>query len=248
MRRRRVKPLPGDPPCAAGAVVPVVRCRPGTGRTTPEGRPRACEGCAKRTEHGADADAVPVGGARPAFAGPAGAGPGSKYCDHLPLYRQSQIYAREGVTLPRALLASWVGRIANLVAPLVEAIGRHVRAGDALHADDTPVPVLSPGAGKTREARHWVYLRDERPRAGPPPPAVLYRYTPDRKGIHPQADLQGFRGLLHADGYAGFNKLYEPGDDGIASEHEVACWAHVRRKSTTSIRQPDHPSLHGPWS
>lgn len=78
----------------------------------------------------------------------------SKYCDHLPLYRQSQIYAREGVTLPRALLAGWVGRVAELVAPLVEAIGRHVRAGTALHADDTPVPVLSPGAGKTRQARH----------------------------------------------------------------------------------------------
>ncbi|WP_404379499.1 IS66 family transposase [Caenispirillum salinarum] len=154
----------------------------------------------------------------------------SKYCDHLPLYRQSQIYAREGVTLPRALLAGWVGRTAALVAPLVEAIGRHVRAGDALHADDTPVPVLSPGAGKTRQARQWVYLRDERPHAGPAPPAVLYRYTPDRKGIHPQTELQGFRGLLHADGYAGFNKLYEPGEDGVASVQEVACWAHVRRK------------------
>lgn len=154
----------------------------------------------------------------------------AKYCDHLPLYRQSRIYARDGVTLPRALLAGWVGKAADLTAPLVEAVGRHVLAGEVLHADDTPVPVLSPGSGKTRQGRQWVYLRDERPHAGPAPPAVLYRYTPDRKGIHPQTELHGFRGLLHADGYAGFNKLYEPQDNAAPPVAEVACWAHVRRK------------------
>ncbi|WP_413207754.1 IS66 family transposase [Rhodospirillum sp. A1_3_36] len=154
----------------------------------------------------------------------------SKYCDHLPLYRQSQIHAREGLTLERSLLAGWVGQSASLMAPLVDAIGRHVLAGDHIHADDTPIPVLAPGTGKTRQARQWVYLRDERPHGGPAPPAVLYRYTPDRKGEHPQGELKDFRGCLHADGYPGFNKLYEPDAEGNAPVREVACWAHVRRK------------------
>jgi transposase len=145
----------------------------------------------------------------------------SKYCDHLPLYRQSQIHAREGLTLERSLLAGWVGKSASLMAPLVEAIGHHVLAGDHIHADDTPIPVLAPGTGKTRQARQWVYLRDERPHGGPAPPAVLYRYTPDRKGKHPQGELKYFRGCLHADGYAGFNKLYEADgeDDAPVREH-----------------------------
>ena len=106
----------------------------------------------------------------------------AKFCDHLPLYRQAEIYARDGVDLDRATLASWVGKAAWLVEPLGERIGRHVMAGSVIHADDTPVPVLAPGNGKTKEGRFWVYLRDERPHAGTAPPAVLYRYTPDRKG------------------------------------------------------------------
>jgi transposase len=153
-----------------------------------------------------------------------------KYCDHLPLYRQSLIYAREGVTLERALLADWVGKAAALLAPLVEAIGRQVLAGSVLHADDTPVPVLDPGRGKTKTGRLWVYLRDERPHAGPAPPAVLYRYTPDRRGAHPQSVLAAFRGHLHADGYSGFTALYEAGNSRPAAVTEVACMAHVRRK------------------
>lgn len=149
----------------------------------------------------------------------------AKYCDHLPLYRQSVIYAREGVELERSLLADWVGKAAALMAPLADAIARHVLAGSVLHADDTPVPVLEPGRGKTKTGRLWVYLRDERAHAGQDPPAVLYRYTPDRKGEHPQRELVGFRGHLHADGYGGFDALYDGGR--IA---EVACMAHVRRK------------------
>lgn len=154
----------------------------------------------------------------------------AKYCDHLPLYRQSAIYAREGVDLERSLLADWVGKAAALMMPLADAIGRHVRAGLVLHADDTPVPVLDPGRGKTKTGRLWVYLRDERPHAGPAPPAVLYRYTPDRKGEHPQRELAGFRGHLHADGYGGFEALYETGGGRPAAVTEVACMAHVRRK------------------
>jgi transposase len=116
------------------------------------------------------------------------AGPGllahvlvAKFCDHLPLYRQAEIYARDGVDLDRATLADWVGKAAWLVKPLAERIGVHVMAGSVIHADDTPVPVLAPGNGKTKTGRFWVYLRDERPHAGAAPPAVLYRYTPDRK-------------------------------------------------------------------
>lgn len=155
----------------------------------------------------------------------------SKYCDHTPLYRQAAIYAREGVDLDRAVMANWVGKSVWIAAPLVEAIGDHVMAAATLHGDDTPVPVLAPGAGKTKTGRLWVYLRDERPHAGPAPPAVIYRYSPDRKGEHPRRHLARFRGFLHADGYAGFGPLYQSGGDGKpASVTEVACWAHVRRK------------------
>jgi transposase len=154
----------------------------------------------------------------------------SKYCDHLPLYRQSGIYAREGVELDRATLADWVGKMAALVSPLVEAVGQHVMAAEKLHVDDTPVPVLAPGTGKTKTGRLWVYLRDERPYGGEAPPAVIYRYSPDRKGEHPRAQLAHFRGFLQADGYSGFGRLYESSNGEPATVTEVACWAHVRRK------------------
>jgi transposase len=153
-----------------------------------------------------------------------------KYCDHLPLYRQSGIYAREGVELDRATLADWVGKAAALVSPLVEAVAHHVMAAEKLHVDDTPVPVLAPGTGKTKTGRLWVYLRDERPYAGEAPPAVVYRYSPDRKGEHPRAQLAKFRGFLQADGYSGFGPLYETANGQSATVTEVACWAHVRRK------------------
>jgi transposase len=161
----------------------------------------------------------------------------SKFCDHLPLYRQAEIYARSGVDVDRGQLAEWLGHLAWLLKPLGELIARHVMAGRVIHADDTPVPVLAPGAGRTKTGRQWVYLRDERPHGSTAPPAVLYRYTPDRKGEHCRAQLASFSGWLHADGYAGFGKLYEiagastsplplAGPPRVA---EVACWAHVRR-------------------
>jgi transposase len=155
----------------------------------------------------------------------------SKFCDHTPLHRQSGIYAREGVEIDRATLADWVGSAAFLLTPLAEAIGRHVRAGGALHADDTPVPVLSPGLGKTKTGRLWVLVRDERPWGSQAPAAAFYRYSADRKGVHAKALLVDCRGYLHADGYAGFDQLYEPttatGDPALI---EVACWSHARRK------------------
>jgi len=154
----------------------------------------------------------------------------SKYADHLPLYRQAEIYARDGLDLDRGTLADWMGKAAWLLRPLADRIGSHVMAGTVIHADDTPVPVLAPGNGKTRTGRLWIYLRDERPHAGRAPPAVHYRYTPDRKGERCRQHLNSFSGHLHADGYAGFAELYESAAGKPANVTEVACWAHVRRK------------------
>ncbi|WP_445231430.1 IS66 family transposase [Duganella rhizosphaerae] len=160
------------------------------------------------------------------------AGPGllahilvAKFADHLPLYRQCVIYAREGVDLDRAMLASWVGAASALLRPLVDAVQRHALAASKLHADDTPIPVLAPGNGKTKTARLWTYVRDDRPAGDTTPPAVWFAYTPDRKGIHPQTHLAKFEGALQADAYAGFNALFEDG-----TIREAACWAHARRK------------------
>jgi transposase len=160
------------------------------------------------------------------------AGPGllahvmvSKFADHLPLYRQSVIYEREGVELNRSLLADWVGACSALLRPLVEAIRRYVMAASKMHADDTPVPVLAPGNGKTKTGRLWTYVRDDRPAGAAAPAAVWFAYTPDRKGVHPQSHLANFKGVLQADAYAGFNALYETG-----KVQEAACWAHARRK------------------
>ncbi len=155
----------------------------------------------------------------------------SKYCDHVPLYRQSEIYARSGVKLERSVLCDWVGKMAFHLTPIAEAIACHVRAGPSIHADDTPVPVLDPGRGKTKIGRLWVAVRDERPWGSTAPPAVFYLYSPDRKSERAAALLDGCSGFLHADAYAGFNDLYRP--DPVTGDIrliEVACWAHARRK------------------
>jgi transposase len=153
----------------------------------------------------------------------------SKYCDHLPLYRQSEIYARSGVELERSTLADWVGQCSALLAPLVGSLSRYVLSGSKLHADDTPVPVLQPGRGTTKQGRLWTYVRDDRPSGSADPPAAWFAYSPDRKGVHPRMHLKGFEGVLQADGYAGFDRLFNEAD----LQHpirEAACWAHVRRK------------------
>ena len=162
----------------------------------------------------------------------------SKYADHLPLYRQSQIYAREGIELDRSTMADWVGRSTTLLEPLADAIGRVVRQGDALFADDTPVKMQAPGAKKTRTARVWTYVRDERAWAGPSPPCAWYRFTIDRKGEHPTSHLYDYKGWVHADGYCGFNSLFGNGRPVLSVGHgsqsqgagEMACMAHIRRK------------------
>ncbi|MDR3436319.1 IS66 family transposase [Telmatospirillum sp.] len=155
----------------------------------------------------------------------------AKYCDHSPLNRQSGIYRRAGVDIDRGTMVGWVGQFAFLAEPVWQGIARHVRAGPALHADDTPVPVLDPGRGRTKTGRLWVLVRDERPWGSTAPPAVVYRYSPDRKGEHAKVLLDGCRGFLHADAYAGFNDLYAPHPaTGQPIIEPVACWSHARRQ------------------
>ena len=160
------------------------------------------------------------------------AGPGllahvlvAKYADHLPLYRQAEIYRREGIELDRSTLADWVGGASRTLQPLVDALRKYVLGAEKLHGDDVPVPVLEPGNGKTKTGRLWTYVRDDRPAGSQEAAGVWFAYSPDRKGEHPARHLEKYVGVLQADGYAGFNKLYEKG-----RIVEAACWAHVRRK------------------
>ena len=196
---------------------------PGSFRVIRHVRPKlSCRRC--ETIAQAPAPSLPVRRGR--------AGPGllahvlvAKYCDHLPLHRQAEIYAREDIDLSRSTLADMVGQVASLVRPLVDAVARHVMAGERVHADDTIVPVLEPGLGRTRKARLWTYVRDGRAYGCTDPPAALYRYSPDRQGEHPQEHLRRFTGILQADAYAGYGELYRSG-----KVIEAACMAHARRK------------------
>jgi transposase len=151
----------------------------------------------------------------------------AKYGLHLPLHRQSERFAREGVPIEVSTLADWVGAVSVALKPLGEAIKAHVLASARIHADDTPVPVLA--KGKTRTGRLWTVVRDDRPFGGTGPPAAAYFYSPDRRGEHAQAFLTGYAGVLQADAYSGFGQLYEPGRPAGAIT-EAACWAHARRK------------------
>ncbi len=149
-----------------------------------------------------------------------------KYCDHLPLDRQSKIFAREKVDLHRSTLTDWVGRSTALLEPLADHIGKLVRADPALFADDTPVKLQSKlKPRKTQTARLWSYVRDERPWCGDAPPCAWYQFSTDRKGEHPVNHLSGYTGTVHADGFAGFNGLF-----GKDKADEQACMVHVRRK------------------
>jgi transposase len=148
-----------------------------------------------------------------------------KFDHHLPLYRQAEMMAAQGIDIDRATLAGWAGQAAHLLDPIISRIREQGLKADKIHADDTPVPMLVPGKGKTAQARLWAYVVDDRASGATTPPLVWYRFTPDRSGIHPQTELKDFTGLLQADAYAGFDKLYQ--GNRIS---EIACWAHVRRK------------------
>ena len=149
----------------------------------------------------------------------------SKYVDHMPIYRQCQQAAREGIELSESTVGDVVGGAHQLLRPLMNALERYVFSAAKLHADDTPVGVLAPGNGKTKQGRLWVYARDDRPAGETAAPAVWFRYSADRKGIHPQAHLRHYEGVLQADAYAGYNPIYASG-----RVLEAACWAHARRK------------------
>jgi transposase len=149
----------------------------------------------------------------------------AKYADHLPLHRQAQIYARQGIQLDRSTLADWTGRAAWLLRPLHDRLLERLKASSKLFADETTAPVLDPGRGRTKTGQLWAYARDDRPWNGPEPPGVAYVYAPDRKAERPAAHLKGFHGVLQVDGYAGYRALAEAGEVRLAF-----CWSHVRRR------------------
>ncbi|WP_291830422.1 IS66 family transposase, partial [Bosea sp. (in: a-proteobacteria)] len=149
----------------------------------------------------------------------------AKYADHLPLYRQAQIYGRQGVNLDRSTLADWVGKAAFLLRPVHERLFERLKASTKLFADETTAPVLDPGRGRTKTGQLFAYARDERPWGGADPPGVAYLYAPDRKAEQPIRHLQGFTGVLQVDGYAGYKALAERNAVSLAF-----CWSHVRRK------------------
>ena len=150
----------------------------------------------------------------------------SKYADHLPLYRQSQIYARSGVDLHRSTLADWVGKASFHLIPVVDRLVWHLKRSGHLFMDETRAPVLDPGRGETKTGYLWGLARDQRAWAGPDPPGVVFFYAPGRGGCHAEGFLKGFEGKLHVDGYAGYNVVAAPGK-GVVLCH---CWAHARRK------------------
>jgi transposase len=149
----------------------------------------------------------------------------SKYADHLPLYRQAQIFARQGIDLDRSTLADWVGRAAFLLRPVHERLLETLKRSGKLFADETTAPVLDPGRGRTKTGQLFAYARDDRPWGGPDPPGVAYVYAPDRRAERAVTHLSGFRGVLQVDGYAGYGVLAERGDVQLAF-----CWSHVRRQ------------------
>jgi len=231
-RERIVYPSPSACPCCGGAlhklgedVTETLELVPRQWKVIQHVREKySCRSCEAVTQPPAPSHPIARGRA----------GPGllahvlfAKYGLHLPLNRQSATYAREGVDLDTSTLADWVGAAAATLMPLVERIRAHVFAAERIHADDTTVPVLA--TGKCRTGRLWVYVRDDRPFGGAAAPAAALFYSRDRGGEHPGQHLAGYAGLMQADAYAGFNKLYEtsrrPGP--IV---EAMCWAHARRK------------------
>ncbi len=227
-RLRVVEPAPEACPCCGGAlsklgedVTETLERVPAQWRVVQHVREKfSCRTCAAITQ--------PPTPFHPISRGRAGAGllaelVFNKFGLHLPLHRQSERFAREGVDIDVSTLADWVGAVSMALRPLVAAITDHARAGPRVHVDDTPVPVLA--KGKTRTGRLWTMVRDDRPFGGGAPPAAAYAYSPDRCGEHAETLLASFTGIMQADAFAGFNRLYEKG-----AVVEAACWAHGRRK------------------
>ncbi len=205
----------------------VLDYEPGSFHVVRHVRPKlACSGCADIKQAAAPS--------RPIDRVMAGAGMlaqvlVSKYCDHTPLYRQGQIYARAGLELHRSTLTDWVAQAAHLLTPLAEAIGRYVLKAYKVHGDDTPIRALGGKGGKVHTGRLWVYVRDDRPSGDKAAPAVWFQYSVDRKGDHPAKHLKKFSGVLQADAFAGYNALYDEDREG-GRIIEAGCWSHARRK------------------
>jgi transposase len=231
-RERVVHPVPSACPCCGGSlhklgedVTEMLELVPRQWKVIQHVREKySCRACETITQPPAPSHPIARGRAGPGLLAHVLFG---KYGLHLPLTRQSTTYAREGIGLDVSTLADWVGATAATLMPLIEAIRGHVFAAQRIHADDTTVPVLD--TGKTRIGRLWTYVRDDRPFAGADPPAAAYFYSPDRSGVHPEAHLASYTGLMQADAYAGFNRLYEAGRR-PGPIVEAACWAHARRK------------------
>jgi transposase len=231
-RERIVYPVPPACPCCGGAlckigedVTETLEHVPASWKVIQHVREKlSCRSCEAITQPPAPSHPIARGRAGPnllaqvLFA---------KYGLHLPLNRQSAVYAREGIDLDVSTLADWVGAAAATLQPMVAAIRAHVFAAERIHADDTTVPVLA--KGKTRTGRLWTYVRDDRPFGGPDPPAAVFFYSRDRGGEHPERHLADYAGLMQADAYAGFNRLYDPARR-PGPIVEAACWAHARRK------------------
>lgn len=154
----------------------------------------------------------------------------SKFSEHLPLYRQAQVMARQGIEIDRSTLADWMGKVAFHLRPIVARMAEHMKGAGKLFADETTLPVLNPGAGKTKTGYLWAMVRDDRPWGGAAPPAVVFTYAPGRGGAHAEDMLRGFEGILQVDGYKGYDRLA----DGRRAEGGALklafCWAHFRRK------------------
>jgi len=231
-RERVVVPAPSECPCCQGRLVKIGEDITETLEVVPRQykviqtvrEKFSCRSCEKITQ--------PPAPFHPIARGRAGAGLLAmvlygKYGNHLPLNRQSDDFAREGIELDLSTLADWVGASTASLSPLVELIKRHVFGAERIHGDDTTVPVLA--KMKTRTGRIWTYVRDDRPFGGRSPPAAMFYYSRNREGEHPTRHLAGYAGILQADAYAGFNDLYDPKRKPGAII-EAACWAHSRRK------------------
>jgi hypothetical protein len=151
----------------------------------------------------------------------------SKYADHLPLYRQAQIYSRQGIDLDRSTLAAWVGKSAFELTPVYEALMADLKRSTKLFMDETPAPVLAPGRKRTKTGYFWALARDDRPWGGEDPPGVAFTYAPGRSGQHADDILKGFSGTLQVDGYAGYNRLLKRPAQDVTLAY---CWAHACRK------------------
>ena len=232
-RERVVIAAPSSCPCCGGArlsrlgedVTETLEVIPRSWKVIQHVREKfSCRDCEAITQAPAPFHVIPRGWAGPSLLAMILF---EKFGQHQPLNRQAERYAREGVDLSLSTLADQVGACSIVLRPLFERLEAHVLAAERLHADDTTVPVLA--KGKTDIARCWVYVRDDRPFAGPAPPAAVFYYSRDRRGEHPTAHLQGWAGVMQADAYSGYGELYAA-QRRPAPVLEAACWAHARRK------------------